>query len=227
MDPQEKKELIRKIMGRFSGLPLILGLIVLLPAGTFNYWEFYVYLAILAFPMIFVLFYFLKRDPRFLERRTRAREKEKEQILILIFFSIFFLSGFIISGLDKRLGWSEVPASIVLLADLVILSGYLVIFRVFRENSYASRIVEVEPQQELITTGLYSLVRHPMYFGVLIMYLPSPIALGSWWGLIPMAMIPLALVFRIRNEEEVLKRQFPEYRNYCRRTPNRLIPGLW
>lgn len=227
MNPEEKRQLIRKILTRFAGLPLVLALIVLLPAGTFNYWEFYVYLAILVIPMIFVLFYFLNRDPRFLERRTRAREKEKTQVVVQIFFSIFFLGGYVLSGFDKRFGWSQVPVYIVLLADLVILLGYLIIFRVFRENSYASRIVEVEDHQELITTGLYSLVRHPMYVGVLIMYVPTPIALGSWLGLIPMMMIPLALVLRIRNEEAVLKRQFPEYSDYCRKTPYRLIPGLW
>ena len=227
MKPDEKRELMGKILKRFAGLPLIMGLLVLLPAGTLDYWEFWVYNVILIIPMILVLIYFLKRDPRFLERRTRAREKEKEQTLILIFFSAIFLSGFIISGLDKRFGWSEVPVYMVLLADLIILLGYLIIFLVFKENSYASRIVEVEAHQELITTGLYSLVRHPMYVGVLIMYVPTPIALGSWWGLIPMAMIPLALAFRIRNEEAVLKREMPEYSEYCIKTPYRLIPGIW
>ncbi|MEE4176081.1 MAG: isoprenylcysteine carboxylmethyltransferase family protein [Bacteroides sp.] len=227
MKPEEKRQLIRKIVARFAGLPLVLATIVLLPAGTFNYWEFYVYTGIVVIPMLFVLSYFLKRDPRFLDRRTRAREKEKTQVIVQVIFTIVFLVGFVVSGLDRRFGWSEVPVNIVLLADLVILLGYLIIFRVFRENSYASRIVEVEEHQDLITTGLYSLVRHPMYVGVLIMYVPTPIALGSWWGVIPMMMIPLALVLRIRNEEALLKRQFPEYAEYCRNTKYRLIPYLW
>ena len=223
----EMKNLIRKIIIRFSLLPVFLGLLTLLPSGTFNYWQVYIYISILVIPMIFVLLYFLKHDPQFLERRTRAKEKEKAQIFIQITFSIFFISGFIVPGLDRRFGWSNIPLSLVLSADVVILMGYLIIFYVFKQNSYASRVVEVDKNQKVISTGLYSIVRHPMYVGVLIMYIPTPVALGSYWGLIPMAAIPFAIVLRILNEEKILNRELPGYKEYSQKTGYRLIPFIW
>jgi len=224
---QEMKSLIKKIIKRFSLVPIVLGILILVPAGTFIFWQVYVYLAVLVIPMIFVLFYFFKKDPLFLERRTRAKEKEKTQKIIQIVFSVIFLSGFVIPGLDKRFGWSDIPINIVLITDIIILLGYLLIFFVFRQNSYASRIVEVDKSQKVISTGLYSFVRHPMYLGVLIMYIPTPVALGSYWGLIPMATIPLAIVFRILNEEKVLSNDLPGYKEYCKKTRYRLIPLIW
>ena len=223
----DMKSLKKKIIIMFSMVPVILGLLILVPAGTFNYWQFYLYLAILLVPMIFVMFYFLKNDPAFLERRLKAKEKEKEQIVIQIVFSLIFFSGFVIPGLDKRFGLSNVPVLIVIIADIVVLLGYLLIFFVFKQNSYASRVVQVEKDQKVISTGLYGFVRHPMYLGVIIMYLPTPIALGSYWGLIPMATIPLALVLRIMNEEKVLCRDLPGYKDYCEKTRYRLIPYIW
>jgi protein-S-isoprenylcysteine O-methyltransferase Ste14 len=227
LTPHELKSLIKKIIKRFSLVPIVLGLLILVPAGTFNFWQVYVYLAVLVIPMIFVLFYFLKNDPLFLERRTRAKEKEKAQKIIQIVFSVIFISGFVIPGLDKRFGWSDIPINFVLITDIIILLGYLLIFFVFRQNSYASRVVEVDKSQKVITTGLYSIVRHPMYLGVLIMYIPTPVALGSYWGLIPMAAIPLAIVFRILNEEKVLSNDLPGYKEYCQKTRYRLIPLIW
>ena len=223
----EMKNLIRKIIKRFSFLPIFIGLLTLLPAGTFNYWQVYVYITVLVIPMIFVLLYFLKNDPQFLERRTRVKEKEKAQMTIQGTFSLIFLSGFIISGLDRRFGWSNIPFSMVLITDFVILLGYLIIFSVFKQNSYASRVVEVDNNQKVISTGLYSMVRHPMYIGVMIMFIPTPIALGSYWGLIPMGTIPVALVLRILNEETVLSKELPGYEEYCQKTKYRLIPFIW
>jgi protein-S-isoprenylcysteine O-methyltransferase Ste14 len=137
------------------------------------------------------------------------------------------MAAFIIPGLDRRFGWSDIPPEVIIATDAVILGGYLIIFMVFRENSYASRIVEIDKGHKVITTGLYSVVRHPMYLGVLIMYLPTPLALGSYWGLIPMALLPVALVFRILNEEKVLKENLEGYNEYCLKTKYRLIPYIW
>lgn len=142
MTSMEMKSLLGKIIIRFSFLPVVLGLLVLLPAGTLNYWQLYVYVGILVVPMLIVLFYFLRFDPRFLERRTKAKEKEKKQVQIAILSTFIFLAGFILPGLDHRFSWSQMPAYISLSADIVILLGYLVIFIVFRQNSYASRIIE-------------------------------------------------------------------------------------
>lgn len=227
MTSEEMKSLIKSISLRFILAPIFLGIFILIPAGTFDFWQFYIYTAIVFIPMIFVLIYFLKNDPKFLVRRTKIIEKEKSQVFIQLTFLIIFISGFIISGLDRRFGWSSIPVYVVILTDFVMLLGYLIIFKVFKQNSYASRIVEVESNQKIITDGLYKIVRHPMYVGVLIMWLPLPIALGSYWALIPMAAIPFVLVFRIFNEEAVLKRDLSGYAEYCQTTKYRLIPFIW
>lgn len=224
---KERKALIRKMLIRFAFFPPVLGLLILLPAGTFSYWQFYVYCGLLIVPMLGVLIYFLKHDPKFLERRTRAREKEKVQVLFSILSATIFLAGFIIPGLDHRFAWSSVPLPVIIGAELLILLGYLLIFMVFRQNSYASRIIEVDEEQEVISTGLYGIVRHPMYVGVLIMYIPAPLALGSYWGLIPFALLPLSLALRIINEEKVLKDNLKGYKEYCQLTRYRLIPFIW
>lgn len=224
---EERKALIRKLVLRFSFFFPVMGLLILLPAGTFDYWQFYVYCGLLMVPMLAVLFYFLKNDPKFLERRSKAREKEKAQVLISILSTSIFLAGFIIPGLDKRFAWSEVPLHITIIACVLILLGYLIIFFVFRQNSYASRVIEVDEEQEVISTGLYGIVRHPMYVGVLIMYMPTPVALGSYWGLIPFALLPLSLALRILNEEKVLKENLKGYKEYCQKTRYRLIPFIW
>ena len=147
--------------------------------------------------------------------------------MIQVAFSLVFLSGFIISGLDRRFGWSDIPIQAIILADVIILLGYLIIFFVFKQNSYASRIVEVNEHQKVVSTGLYAIVRHPMYVGVLVMFIPTPIALGSYLGLVPMATIPLAIVMRIINEEKVLCRDLPGYKEYCHKTKYRLLPFIW
>lgn len=224
---QEMKLLIKKLIMRFSFIPVFLGLLILIPAGTFNYWQLYVYFAALVVPMIFVMFYFLKKDPQFLERRTKAKEKEKQQIVVSILSAIVFLAGFIISGLDQRFNWSNVPTYITISADIIILLGYLTIFFVFKQNSYASNIIEVNENQKIISTGLYGIVRHPMYIGVLIMFIPTPIALGSYWGLIPLALLPVSLILRILNEEKVLSENLKGYKEYCQKTSYRLIPFIW
>ena len=224
---QEMKLLIKKLIMRFSFIPVFLGLLILIPAGTFNYWQLYVYFAALVVPMIFVMFYFLKKDPQFLERRTKAKEKEKQQIVVSILSAIVFLAGFIISGLDQRFNWSNVPTYITISADIIILLGYLIIFFVFKQNSYASNIIEVNENQKIISTGLYGIVRHPMYIGVLIMFIPTPIALGSYWGLIPFALLPVSLILRILNEEKVLSENLKGYKEYCQKTRYRLIPFIW
>jgi protein-S-isoprenylcysteine O-methyltransferase Ste14 len=231
MDNKEEltnnKTLIRKIIVLIISIPVILALFILVPAGTVNFWQVYAYFAVILIPMFFILLYFLKNNPLFLERRLRTKEKEKPQKVIQIVFTFFFVLGFIIPGLDKRFGWSEVPVLVVVIFDVIVLLGYILIFLVFMQNSYASRVVEVEKNQKVISTGLYGIVRHPMYIGVLIMYIPTPIALGSFWGVIPMLAIPIALVLRILNEEKVLSNELPGYLEYCQKTRFRLIPFIW
>lgn len=220
-------KLWKKIAIRFSLIQLFLGLIILLPAGILIFWQAYTYFAILVIPMIFAILYFLKKNPRFLERRTRAKEKEKQQNLLSIFPTAIFLAGFIIPGFDYRFAWSNVPVYIVMTADIIVLLGYLIIFFVFKQNSYESRIIEVSKNQKVISTGLYRIVRHPMYLGILIMFLPTPIALGSYWALIPVSVLPVLLILRILNEEIVLSDNLQGYKEYCQKTRFRLIPFIW
>ena len=155
------------------------------------------------------------------------REKEREQQLLIKFSYPLFLLAFILPGLDHRFGWSTVPFAVALAADGIIFCGYLLFVLVLKENRYASRVVEVAQDQPVISTGPYAVVRHPMYVSVLMIYLASPIALGSWWAMAASCWIILVLVRRIRNEEDVLARSLPGYQAYTRITRFRLLPGVW
>jgi len=142
-------------------------------------------------------------------------------------FILFFLLTFLIPGFDKRFGWSATQGWVVLIADVMVLLGYGLVFLVFRENSYAARTVGVEQGQEVISSGPYSIVRHPMYLGILLTYGFSPLALGSYWGMIPMLLLPVLLMARIWNEEQVLRKELEGYEAYTRQVKYRLIPGIW
>jgi protein-S-isoprenylcysteine O-methyltransferase Ste14 len=198
-------------------VPIFMGLMLFLPAGTLDYWQAWVYCGVVFTPAIFVVSYFLKKDPELLERRMRMREKEEKQKTIQIMGIIIFFIGFLIAGLDYRYHWSNVPVYLVIAANAIVLSGYIFVFFVLRENSYASRIIEVEKGQKVITTGPYAIVRHPMYLGVLMMCIFTPLALGSYWALpFFLPLLPL-LIYRLLNEEEVLLKELPGYKEYCQK----------
>lgn len=222
-----KNELIKLVVTRVLIVVVCFLMAFFLTAGTFNYWQAWVYLAIVLIPMVFVMRYFINKNPEFIERRMRLGEKESAQKKIIRFSFIFFLLAFILPGFDKRWGWSNIPFGIVIAADLLVFLSYAFIVRVFRENIYASRIIEVDQNQKVISSGPYAIVRHPMYTGVAIMYSVSPLALGSWWALIPGLMIIPTLVARILNEEEFLSRDLPGYVEYKQKVKYRLLPGIW
>lgn len=220
-------QLKRTVAGRLVAALLALGTIFFLPAGTLLYWEAWLYLAVLFTPMLLMSVYLLKKDPELLERRLRMREKEAEQKLIVKLSYLYYFLTFSLPGFDKRFGWSEVSVEVVIVADIVVLLGYGIFFLVIRENRYASRVIEVDREQQVIRSGPYAIVRHPMYAAVLMMVVFSPLALGSHWAMIPAALIVPILVARIRNEESVLARDLEGYQEYSQRTKYRLIPGLW
>jgi len=222
-----KSSLRKTLISRYLLAIIMLGFFFFLPAGTFNYWHAWIYIGILFIPAGFVMIYFYRKNPEFLERRMRYREKEVTQQKILKYSSFIFFIGLLIPGLDFRFQWSHVPVYVILISDMFILIAYLFVFYVFKINPYASRTVEVEENHQLITFGPYGLVRHPMYTGVILLYLFTPIALGSYWGLIPFLSLPLIIIARIKNEEKVLKNELSGYEAYCLQTKFRLIPYIW
>ena len=227
LQPHELKALKRKMIV-FPGIVLlVLAVLVFLPAGTFHYWQAYVYIAVLLCPMVLVVGYFFKKDPRFLERRMRIKEKETTQKKIVSVSFLFFIAGYLIPGLDHRFGWSDIPAGIVLMADVLVMAGYLFIFAVFKVNRYASRVIQVDKDQTVITTGPYRIIRHPMYLGSIVLFMSTPVALGSYWGVLPFIAVPVSMVFRILNEEKVLSEQLSGYKEYCSIVRFRLLPYIW
>lgn len=220
-------ELLKLVFSRFSIVVALLIALFFIPAGTLAYWEAWIYLGILLSLMLLVLRYLFKNDPQLLARRMRLRERETAQKRIIQVSYPIVLLMFLLPGFDRRWEWSQVPAYVVALADVLVVLGYGMFFLVMRENPYASRVVEVEKGQRLITTGPYAWVRHPMYLGVSLLYVATPLALGSYWAVLPALLIVPLLVVRIIHEEKVLQRDLPGYAAYQQTTRYRLIPGLW
>ena len=206
---------------------LVMSAIFFIPAGTLAYWEAWLYMAVLLGPMLLLVPYLLRNSPQLLQRRMQMRERQSAQQAIIGVSSIFFLGIFVLPGLDQRFGWSSVPPLVVIAADVLVLLGYGLTIRVFLENEYASRSVEIQEGQRVISTGPYAHVRHPMYAAVILMVLASPLALGSYWAaLLGLIVIPI-LVARIANEELVLARDLPGYAEYRQKVRFRLVPGVW
>jgi protein-S-isoprenylcysteine O-methyltransferase Ste14 len=212
---------------RLLSAVLVLPALLVLPAGTLAYWQAWVYLAVLLVPTTATAAYLLWRDPELLERRLQAREKDAAQGRIVALAGLIFILVILIPAFDRRFGWSAVPVPAVLLADLLVFAGYGLFVLVLRENRSASRIIEVQEGQRVVTTGPYSIVRHPMYVAVLAMGLGTPVALGSWWAIIPALLLMPVLVARIRNEERLLTLGLAGYREYVKMTRYRLVPGIW
>lgn len=225
MDEKRMRAIRRAMVIRFGGFAAISA--TLLYFFGQEYWQGWLYWAVLFVPMSFVVLYFLNRDPEFLERRMRYKEKEREQAAIIIVGAAILIAGITVIGLDLYYSWSIVPAMASIAADAVSLVGYGIIFLAFRENSYASRTIVVEKSQRVISSGPYAIICHPMYLGYLMMMLAMPVALGSWAGVpIFSFYIPL-IIARILNEEKVLARDLPGYAEYRRRIRYRLLPGIW
>ena len=208
------------------GIPII-GAMFFLPAGTFNYWQAWVWLATLFIPMGISLVYLLKIDPKLLERRTRTNESRPEQRRIIVASAAYLLIIFLLPGFDVRYGWSNVPEWLCLAADGVVLGSYILYVLVLKTNTFASRVIEVEQGQQVITNGPYALVRHPMYLAMILMMTASPLALGSYYAMIPSLAFILLLAARIKNEEELLMTELEGYREYTQKTRHRLFPGVW
>lgn len=218
------------IINALSKLIVGLGMIALLlfvPAGTWHYWHAWLLLALLFIPMICLGIGMLFFSPQLLSKRLNNKESERTQKHVVVFSGLMFLGGFILCGLDHRFAWSQVPFWVVITASMLFLIGYVIYAEVLRENAYLSRTVEVQDNQRPIDTGLYSIVRHPMYTATLLMFLSMPLILGSWWALLLFACYPWLIIKRIQNEEQVLVNGLKGYADYKKQVRWRLIPWVW
>jgi protein-S-isoprenylcysteine O-methyltransferase Ste14 len=220
-------KLKKTVISRILLVIAALGLMLFSSAGTFLYLEAWVYMAILIIPLICTAAYLLKNDPEILDRRMRMKEREKEQKILLVLSYVYALIVFLLPGFDKRYGWSKAPLAIVIFADVMVLLGCVIFVLVLKENRYASRIIEIAHKHKVITTGPYKVVRHPMYFGALLMYAFTPLALGSYWAMIATILLVFYLIVRILHEEKFLTKELAGYGEYARKVKYRLIPGIW
>jgi protein-S-isoprenylcysteine O-methyltransferase Ste14 len=222
--------LIIKSTAGFLFLMFCLGLALFIPAGSLSYWQAWVYLAVWAVCVIPITVYLAIKDPDLLAGRVKAgpvAETQKSQQVIQSLASLFFILLYIVAGLDYRFHWSHMPPALSLVADGVVALGFFIVFLVFKENSYTRATIEVSEAQQVITTGPYSVVRHPMYAGAFLLLIFTPLALGSWIAL-PFP-IPLFLVIAVRavEEEKFLAANLNGYKEYCQKVPYRLVPYLW
>jgi len=220
----------RKALSGLLQLAVSLGAMLFLPVWTMDYWQAWVFLIVFCGSALAITVYLMKHDPQLLERRINAgpaAETQKSQKIIMILAFIGFIAVVVVPAIDHRYAWSAVPPYVSAAGDFLIVLGYLAIFFVFRENSYASSTIEIGAGQTVISTGPYALVRHPMYSSGLAMLLGVPPALGSWWGLLTIVPITLALAWRLLEEEKFLARNLPGYAEYQVKVRYRLIPFIW
>lgn len=203
------------------------GALLFLPAWTLNYPHGWLFMGLLFIPMLIMGIVMALRAPGLLEKRLNNKEKERAQQGVVALSGLIFPAGFVLSALDFRFGWSGVPSWCVIVASVLFLIGYGLYAEVMRENAYLSRTVEVQQGQKVIDTGLYGVIRHPMYLATMLMFLPLPLILGSFWGLLPFALYPAVAIIRILNEEKVLREGLEGYIEYTEKVKYRLIPFIW
>lgn len=206
---------------------VLVGLLIFLPAGTFSFLGGWLFMGLLFIPMFFAGIVMMLKNPELLKKRLNAKEKQKKQSLVVKLSGLMFLAGFIVAGLDFRFSWFTMPKGVVLGAGTVFLIAYILYAEVLRENTYLSRNVEVQQNQKVITTGLYGVIRHPMYSATLLLFLSMPIVLGSIYSFLIFLAYPFIIAKRIKNEEEFLEKELDGYREYKQKIKYRLIPFIW
>ena len=221
------KELFISAITKFAAGVVLIGVLIFLPAGTIHFPGGWLLMGILFIPMFLAGLVMMAKNPRLLRSRLNAREQQSEQSIVIRLSGLMFLFGFILAGLDFRFGWSNLPGWVNVLGALLFLIAYALYAEVLRENTWLSRTIEVQEGQTVVSTGLYGIVRHPMYAVTLLLFLSMPLVLGSVPAFVVFLAYPAIITRRIRNEEEVLERELPGYREYKQKVRWRLIPYIW
>ena len=227
---QPMKKLNLRAWLALAGLAVVMGLLLFVPAATLRYWQAWMYLSIFTSATVLTTLYLLRKDPALLERRMRGgptAERQPAQKFIMLCTSIGFVALLVVPAFDHRLGWSTVSLGGVVAGDVLVAIGFYLIFLVYRENTFASATIEVAENQKVISTGPYAIVRHPMYASASLYLLGTPLALGSYWGLVPIAAMMPFLIWRLFDEERFLARNLPGYTEYQKRVQHRLVPFVW
>lgn len=206
---------------------VIVSLLLFIPAGSINYYNGWLFIALLFIPMLIAGIIMFLKSPELLKRRLNAKEEEKEQKIVILISGIMFLLAFILAGLNFRFGWFQLPQTVVIIASIIFISSYIMYAEVLRENMYLSRTVEVSENQKVIDTGLYGIVRHPMYTSTIFLFLSMPLVLDSIFSFIVMFIYPIVIISRIKNEEKVLERELEGYKEYKEKVKYRIVPFIW
>lgn len=221
-----KNLLLNAITKYISGVILV-SILLFIPAGTLNYWNAWLFIGILFIPMFIAGIILMIKNPMLLKSRLDIKEKEKDQKYVILYSGLMFISGFIIAGLNYRFSWIIIPNIIIIISSSIFIISYILYAEVLRENTYLSRTIKIEKNQKVIDTGLYSIVRHPMYSITIILFLTIPLILGSIISFLIFLIYPIIISKRINNEEELLEKELKGYTEYKKKVKYRLIPFIW
>lgn len=206
---------------------ILLGVLIFLPAGSFDYWQGWLLMGVLFVPMVIAGFVMMVKSPELLRKRLAAKEKEDTQKAVVAISGLMFIAGFAVSGLGVRFDWYMLPDWVVITGAVLFLLSYVVYAEVMRENAYLSRTIEVQENQKVVSTGLYGIVRHPMYMATIVLFLSMPLVLGSVYAFVIFLIYPFVIAARIKNEEEVLEKGLEGYAEYKQKVKYRIIPFIW
>ena len=206
---------------------VIVGLLLFIPAGTLDYWNAWLFLGLLFIPMFIAGIVLMVKNPELLKKRLNAKEEQNEQKQVVAFSGLMFLAGFIVAGLNYRYGWIILPNIVIIISSVIFVLAYIMYGEVLRENTYLARTIEVQENQKVIDTGLYGIVRHPMYAATIWLFLSMPLVLGSVISFIIFLIYPILIAKRIKNEEKVLEKDLKGYTEYKNKVKYKMIPFIW
>ena len=206
---------------------IVVGCLIFIPANSLEYWNGWLLIGLLFIPMFIAGIILMIKNPELLQKRLNAKEKENEQKWVLLFSGLMFIAGFILAGLNYRNEWIELPNVVIIISSILFIIAYILYAEVLRENTYLSRTIEVQNNQKVIDTGLYGLVRHPMYAATILLFLTMPLVLGSIFSFLIFLIYPIIIAKRIKNEEAVLEKDLKGYAEYKKKVKYKLIPFVW